>query len=108
MPYEYKAKVLRVVDGDTIDAEVDLGFHIKMEMKLRLAGINAPEMNTVEGKKSRAALMSLIEGQDVTIFTIKDRQEKYGRYLAVVITMKDHKNINEWLVEQNLAVKYNG
>jgi micrococcal nuclease len=104
--YEYRAKIIRVVDGDTVDAEIDLGFHIKTTMKLRLAGINSPELNTQEGKKSKSVLLSLIEGENVTIQTIKDKQEKYGRYLAVII--KDSKNVNEWLVEQNLAVRYNG
>ncbi len=102
--YDYQAKVLRVIDGDTIDAEVDLGFHIKMVMKIRLAGINAPEMNTVEGKKTKAELITLLEDQTITLLTFKDKQEKYGRYLGVVI--KDKQNINEWLVEQKLAVRY--
>lgn len=102
--YEYQAKVLRVVDGDTIDAEVDLGFHIKMVMKIRLAGINAPEMDTDSGKKTKAQLVTLLENQTITLLTIKDKQEKYGRYLGVIV--KDKQNINEWLVEQKLAVRY--
>jgi micrococcal nuclease len=104
--YEYKAKIIRVIDGDTIDAEVDLGFNIKMVMKIRLAGINAPEMNTQEGKRTKDALLTLIEGENVTLLSIKDKQEKYGRYLGVIV--KDNKNVNEWLVEQNMAVRYNG
>ena len=104
--YEYKAKVLRVVDGDTIDAEVNLGFNIKAEMKFRLAHINAPEMNTNEGKNAKLVLAERIENKEVTILSLKDRKEKYGRYLAVIVS--DNININEWLVQQNLAVKYEG
>jgi|694.fasta_scaffold03931_6 micrococcal nuclease len=103
--YEYQAKVTRVVDGDTIEAEVDLGFHIKMNMKIRLAGINAPEMNTVEGRKLKAELITLLEDKTVTLLTVKDKQEKYGRYLGIIV--KDKQNINEWLVEQKMAVRYN-
>jgi micrococcal nuclease len=102
--YEYQAKVIRVVDGDTIEVEVDLGFHIKMNMKIRLAGINAPEMSTAEGKKTKAEMIHLLEDQTVTLLTIKDKQEKYGRYLGVIV--KNKQNINEWLVEQKLAVRY--
>lgn len=102
--YEYQAKVIRVIDGDTVDVEVDLGFHIKTTMKIRLAGINAPEINTVEGKKTKSELLSLIEDQTVTLLTIRDKQEKYGRYLGVII--KDKTNINDWLVEQKMAVRY--
>lgn len=103
--YEYQAKVTRVIDGDTIEAEVDLGFHIKINMKIRFAGINAPEMNTVEGRKIKAELITLLEDQTVTLLTVKDKQEKYGRYLGIIV--KDKQNINEWLVEQKLAVRYN-
>jgi micrococcal nuclease len=103
--YEYQAKVTRVVDGDTIEAEVDLGFHIKMNMKIRLAGINAPEMNTVEGRKLKAELITLLEDKTITLLTVKDKQEKYGRYLGIIV--KDKQNINEWLVEQKMAVRYN-
>ena len=102
--YEYQAKVTRVVDGDTIEAEVDLGFHIKMNMKIRLAGINAPEMNTVEGRKLKAELITLLEDKTITLLTVKDKQEKYGRYLGIIV--KGKQNINEWLVEQKLAVRY--
>lgn len=102
--YEYQAKILRVVDGDTVEAEVDLGFHIKMNMSIRLAGINAPEMKTVEGKKTKAELITLLEDKTVTILTLKDKQEKYGRYLGII--MKGNQNINEWLVEQKMAVRY--
>jgi micrococcal nuclease len=74
-------------------------------MKIRLAGINAPEMNTVEGRKLKAELITLLEDKTVTLLTVKDKQEKYGRYLGIIV--KDKQNINEWLVEQKMAVRYN-
>lgn len=102
--YEYKAKVIRVVDGDTVDALVDLGFHISVEMKLRLYGINAPELKEAAGKVSRDRLIEKVEGKEVTILTMKDKQEKYGRYLATIIS--ENENINEWLLSENLAIKF--
>jgi micrococcal nuclease len=104
--FEYQAKILRVIDGDTVEAEVDLGFNIKMNMKLRLAGINAPEMTTPEGKESKVALVTMIEGKTVTVLSQKDKQEKYGRYLATILC--DRISINEWLVEHKLAERYIG
>ena len=103
--YQYRAKILRVVDGDTVDVEVDLGFHIKVEMKLRLYGINAPELKEDAGKVSRDKLKEMLDGKVVTVYTIKDRQEKYGRYLAKIV-LDDNTEINNWLVEQGLAVRY--
>lgn len=104
--YEYNATVIRVVDGDTLNLRVDLGFDIEMKMGVRLAGIDAPEMKTPAGKAVRALLDDILLSEPVIIGTIKDRKEKYGRYLAEVW----HRgvNINEWLVEQGHAKRYDG
>ncbi len=62
--YNYNAKCIRVVDGDTIDAEIDLGFDVKVKKRIRLAGINAPESRTrnkVEKKLGLAAKERLVE-----------------------------------------------
>ena len=81
--YEYPAKVLRIIDGDTFHAEIDLGFHITVRMLCRLAGLNTIELCDPGGPQARAKLASLIEGKTVVLNTIKP--DKYeGRFLAFV------------------------
>lgn len=89
MNYKYNAVVTRVVDGDTFDATIDLGFHVSTTQRFRMAGYDAPESyrpkNTVEriaGQNATAALSSLIEGEKVTIHSQKSG--KYGRWIATV------------------------
>lgn len=91
--YEYKAAVVRVVDGDTVDVRIDLGFSIGFETRLRLLGINTSELHApdpAERERARAGaamLSSLLPvGSVVQVHTQKDRREKYGRYLARVVT----------------------
>ena len=105
--YEYRAAIIRVVDGDSLHAEVDLGFDVRMRMKLRLAGVNAPEMNTLEGKTARGYLIELFGTLPaaVTLRTEKDRQEKYGRYLAW-IHLPDGRSVNELLLATGHAIPY--
>lgn len=108
--YLYRATVLRIVDADTIHADVDLGFDIRRRDSFRLAGINAPELSTAAGKEAKAYLERLLPKDaagaylPVTIRTEKDRREKYGRYLAWIEL--DGKTVNEILVEQGYAVRY--
>ncbi len=107
--YVRNAKVLKVVDGDTVGFTVDLGCDIKLDMSCRLNGINAPEKNTAEGKVSKAWMeQTLPVGADVVVQTVKDRKEKYGRYLAVVFLPGQTKSINDQMVEQGLAKPYDG
>lgn len=108
--YAYNAKIVHVVDGDTVDADIDLGFNTwRRDERLRLLGINAPETRgkeKLEGKRSRDLLAKKILNRDVVICTRKDRRGKYGRMLATIYL--GHVNLNEWLVESGLAarVKY--
>lgn len=105
-PYCYNALITKVYDGDTVTALVDLGFKIKTTIKVRLAGINAPEVrgkSRPEGLKTRDFLRDIILDQEVIIKTQKDKKGKYGRYIGVIY-LKD-KNVNELLVEKKLAVK---
>lgn len=102
--YVYKATVIRVVDGDTIHAQVSLGFDHYQNMTLRFAGINAPEMREAAGKVARMALSNRLPiGADVLLLTKKDSREKYGRYLATVYTPEGD-NLNQWMVESGNAV----
>ncbi|MFH1196692.1 MAG: thermonuclease family protein [bacterium] len=109
--YIYKAFVEEVYDGDTITVDIDLGFktHLKGE-KVRLNRIDAPELRgstRTKGLKSRDFLREQILGKEVFIETIKDKQEKYGRYLAEVhLEIEKDKFIivNDLLVEKGFAI----
>jgi len=85
--YEYHATVVKVLDGDTVDLDLDCGFHITTRQRFRLAGINAPEKDTEDGKAAKAYLESLIPvGSYVAISSQKPlKTEKYGRWLADII-----------------------
>ena len=85
--YTYDAVVRAVHDGDTITVDCDLGFNQWVHgMKLRLYGINSPELNTPAGKTAQAFLaQQLPAGAKVEIRTVIDKQEKYGRILATVL-----------------------
>lgn len=106
--YQYKAQIVRVVDGDTVRADIDLGFNTwRRNEALRLEGIDAPEPkgSTREaGKASTAALVARIEGKELTICTIKDKTGKFGRYL-VRLYLGDE-DINAWMIEEGHATAY--
>jgi micrococcal nuclease len=114
--YDYTGRVIRVVDGDTLDVEIDLGFHVSVRERVRLAGINCPEINTDEGKAAAEYVKAWVSGLDVVeISTIKtpkgDRQEKYGRYLAVIMKGDAAKPsgfscLNQDLIKENHASFY--
>jgi len=104
--YEYKATVIKVVDGDTCDCRIDLGFKASIEMRFRLTGINAPEMQTPEGAKSKARLLELMPlGSDVTVRSAKDKQEKFGRYLGTFYDPDGH-DINARMVLEGFAIPF--
>jgi micrococcal nuclease len=109
--YHYRAVVRSVYDGDTCTVDIDLGLSMWIhEEKLRLYRINAPELRGPEreaGLRSRDFLREHIEGKQVFIQTIKDRREKYGRYLAEIwLEGEDGEwiNVNDLMVERNMAV----
>lgn len=101
--YEYNAEVTRVIDADTIECRVDVGFYIFTEITFRLLGINASDEKAarLEGK---VFLSNLIHGKTVRIYT--EKTEKYGRWLATVYF--EDQNLNDLLVENGLAVPYDG
>lgn len=86
--YTYRAKVVKVYDGDTVTVDIDFGMdQWKHNEKIRLYGLDTPEVRGVEkpeGLKVRDWLRSQILGKDVIIKTIKDKKGKYGRYLGIV------------------------
>lgn len=105
--YQYRATVLRIVDGDTLHLDVDLGFDVRRKDSFRLAGLNAPEMSTAEGEAARDWLVDQLHGHDtITITTHKDKREKYGRYLATL--WLNNESVNVAMIEAGHAVAYSG
>ena len=115
--YEYKCKVKRVVDGDTMDVILDLGFSVHHAVRVRMAGIDTPESRTrdldekARGKLSKAFLKESIKGKKIVLKTkIKDSKGKFGRVIAEVWAEFEKgslRNINELMIKECYAVKYN-
>lgn len=91
--YHYRCHLLRVVDGDTVDLDIDLGFHITMTRRVRLLGINAPETRGVTdrgpGLIAQMKLGELLRTPDSTLLiqTKLDRTDKYGRILGRIYVL---------------------
>lgn len=116
--YEYHATVTGVVDGDTVDLIVDLGFRTQFSNRFRLFGINTPESYgkeaTVEGQASKDRLKAILPvGTSVVVKTQRDKTEKYGRYLGILYLL-DAKgepvatSVNDTLVAEGHAKAYFG
>jgi len=109
--YEYEALITRVIDGDTMDFEIDLGFGIKYNSRLRLYGVDTPEVRGDERSKGLAvkeAVRILIENKKVILKTHKWKG-KYGRYVAKIIVAKGMLNmdLSEYLVSMGMAKRVN-
>jgi micrococcal nuclease len=115
--FEYRVKqVTKIVDGDTIDVDIDLGFNISYSQRLRLAGIDTPESRTTDKLEKTLGLESkeylkykLKDAKDVVVKTEKpDSSEKYGRILGWVYLDGSTKSINEQMIEDGYAWGYMG
>lgn len=103
--YTYQATVVKVVDGDTVDLDVDLGFSIHRKERFRLSDINAPEVSTTAGLEAKAYMIGRLPiGTVVTITTKKDRADNYGRFLANIFL--GDVNLNQEMLSTGHAVKY--
>lgn len=106
MIYYYRISVLRVIDGDTIEADIDLGFGVWITDRLRLASIDAPEVRGETrqmGLEAKKYLADVLNQQDAIFAqTFKDKRGKYGRMLATIFG-PDGLNINELLVKHGHA-----
>ena len=106
--YEYQATVTEVYDGDTITVDIDCGFGIWLrDQKIRLYGIDTPEMRGPEkekGKQVRDWLRARILNEEITLITKKDSKGKYGRWLGVVFHRS--RNINLALIDNGMAEVY--
>ena len=113
--YEYRCKVVRVIDGDTVDVDIDLGFGVWLHKeRVRLYGIDTPESRTSDiqekffGQRAKAFLEKWVTAGDVTLRTkTYDAKGKFGRILGELWYAGTH-NINQKLIDNHHAVAYHG
>lgn len=120
--YKYKINIVKVVDGDTVDVDIDLGFStVLKKQRVRLMGIDTPESRTRDlvekkfGKASKKHLKSLLESAESLSLISHDRG-KFGRILGTIIAhhteghpvFETEININDQMIEDNHAVRYTG
>jgi len=112
--YEYRIKeITKIVDGDTIDAIIDLGFDILLDARIRLYGIDTPESRTRDLEEKKYGLLAkkfltncLKTDKPIILRTHKEEKGKFGRILGEIII--DEKNINTHMIESYHAVPYRG
>ncbi len=112
--YQYKVKKInRVIDGDTIDLDIDLGFNITISQRVRLKDINTPEVRTKDLEEKTKGLAAKVwleeqlsrEGEWI-IETYKE--DKYGRILGTLYLVGDSTTINDWMMNEGIAEPYSG
>jgi micrococcal nuclease len=115
--YTYKAIVVRVVDGDTVDLDIDLGFDVWLKnQRVRLYGIDTPEIRTrdLDEKEMGRLAMEFVEamcpiGSEVLIqTTLSGSRGKYGRLLGTIFIDSGAGSVNKLLLDNHLAVPYDG
>ena len=110
--YTYKAEVDRVIDGDTIDAIVDLGFHTFKKVRIRLYDIDAYESRTRDleekekGLAAKARLIELLEANNNNFILRSKGTGKYGRCLGEIFTDTQLESLNNILLNEGHALKY--
>jgi len=115
--YQYKCKIIKVLDGDTVDIDLDLGFKIILaNQRVRMAGVDTPESRTVIAEEKVRGLLSkkkLAEKLPIGSWQIIETQkpdsndDKFGRILGVFV-LEDGTRVNDWLIQNNYAVPYKG
>ena len=115
--HEYSCVITRVVDGDTVDVDIDLGFGIWIHKeRIRLYGIDTPESRTrdLEEKKygfaAKDYLTGMLDDTQIILKTHKDDKGKFGRILGELWRTSNYadKSINEYMIEKHHAVRYMG
>ena len=108
--FRYNCKLIRVIDGDTVDAMIDLGFNIWIKKRIRLYGINTPEIRTKDLEEKKRGLQAKdklvdILGESDGFFVLESHGVgKYGRCLGTLFT--DNVNINNLLITEGHATHY--
>ena len=116
--YEYRCKVVKIVDGDTVDVDIDLGFGVWLKKeRIRMFGIDTPESRTRDLDEKKYGLMAkdyitrlLDDEGGIVLKTRKDAEGKYGRILGELWRTTDlaDKSINDYMIENHHAVAYHG
>ena len=118
--YEYRCKIARVVDGDTVDVDIDLGFGVWMyKQRIRLHGIDTPESRTRDLEEKKYGLIAKEQiksfmpvGSMQTLVTVKDKAGKFGRILGKFLIYDKSTDawmtINDWMIREHHAVEYFG
>ena len=116
--YEYRVKIVKIIDGDTVDVDIDLGFGVWMHKeRIRLFGIDTPESRTrdLEEKKYGLAAKKFLTGMlddegGIILKTHKDKTGKFGRILGELWRTTNYadKSINDYMVEKHHAAAYMG
>ena len=107
--YEYKARVHRIIDGDTVDVVIDLGFEMTTRQRIRLYGINTPETRTrdleekARGKAAKARLYDLINGCNREIIIKTKKRGKYGRILGSLLHPDTRQDFNKTQLKEGHA-----
>ncbi len=105
--YEYRARVVKIKDGDTVVLDVDLCLHVVREKEtFRLARINAPELGTPEGDAAKRHLEALLAGVERVLIQTKKPEgdtEKYGRFLVEIFFPNDPEAISDKMVKAGHA-----
>jgi micrococcal nuclease len=116
-PYIYRIKEIhKVVDGDTIDASIDLGFDISLEKRIRLAGVDTPESRTTDANEKKYGLESkewlkkrCENAKDILIKTeLPDSTEKYGRIIGHLFINGEETSLNNQMIAEGYAWNYDG
>jgi micrococcal nuclease len=116
-PYIYRIRSIhKVVDGDTIDADIDLGFDISLTKRIRLAGIDTPESRTSDANEKKYGLESkdwlkkrCENAKDILIKTeLPDSTEKYGRIIGHLFINGEETSLNNQMIAEGYAWNYDG
>ena len=111
--YEYNCKISRVVDGDTVDVDIDLGFGTwRCSERIRLYGVDTPECRTRDAQEKAAGFLAKEFVEDALhvggTYKLQTREKgKFGRFLGVIY-LTEGTSINDALISENLAVAYHG
>jgi micrococcal nuclease len=116
-PYIYRIKqITKVVDGDTIDADIDLGFDISLTKRIRLAGVDTPESRTSDANEKKYGIQSkewlkhkIESAENILIKTeLPDSTEKYGRIIGHLFVNDQEASLNDQMVVEGYAWTYDG
>jgi endonuclease YncB( thermonuclease family) len=106
-PYTYRANIISVHDGDTLHLDVDLGFHLTVDLPVRLHGINTRELKDPGGKEARAHLLELVTIGSEVLFRSLGPDKYGGRWLGV-LTLPDGRDVATQMIRDRYAAPWDG